>query len=73
MKTIRTTIGILLIIASVVFAIIPGSIFITIAGLVLLAMDYPRARGLLKWSQKRASKLSILLDAWLRNRKHSRY
>ena len=68
-KTVRTVSGISLCIVGVVFTIIPGSILLVLAGLILLSFDYPLARRWLKSVQNVVSQGARKLDSWLLNRR----
>ncbi|WP_284216542.1 tellurium resistance protein TerC [Agaribacter marinus] len=70
MKLVRTISGILLIAFSVIFSILPGSILFTLAGLVLLSIDYLAPRKLLRFTQKKMSTTARKADAWLFARKY---
>ena len=69
MKHVRTLIGALLVLSGMIFSILPGSILFVLGGLVMLAMDYPKARGALSWTQRRASSGARKLDSYLLRRK----
>jgi drug/metabolite transporter (DMT)-like permease len=68
-KTLRTIGGVLLCVGGVVFTIIPGSILLILAGLILLSYDYPMARRWLKSAQNMMSVSARKLDRWLLNRR----
>lgn len=70
MKFVRTLIGSALLIAGIIFTILPGSILFVLAGLVLLSMDYPRVRKMLRFAQNKASLGARRLDAFLLKRKY---
>ncbi len=68
-KTVRISIGVLLVAIGVVFFILPGSILFLIAGLTVLSIDIPVARGWLKKCQAMASKSAKSIDRWFLKRK----
>lgn len=68
-KTFRTIIGMTLCIVGIIFTIIPGSILLVLAGLILLSYDYPMARRWLKSVQNVVSVGARKLDSWLLNRR----
>jgi Mg2+/citrate symporter len=70
MKKVRTVLGALLVLSGVVFSILPGSILFVLGGLMMLAVDYPKARNALTWTQRRASLSARKLDSFLWNRKY---
>ena len=68
-KSLRMSIGVLLVAIGVIFFILPGSILFLIAGLTLLSIDVPIARRWLKKCQSMASKSAKSIDRWLLKRK----
>ena len=62
MKTVRLTIGGLLLISGIILTLLPGSILLVLGGLMLLSYDWPRARGWLKFSQKSMTTSARKLD-----------
>lgn len=69
MKYVRLTLGGLLFSAGIVLTILPGSILLVIAGLMLLSYDWPRARGWLTYCQNSMTKSAKKLDRFLLLRK----
>lgn len=65
-KALRTIAGGFLVAVGVIFTILPGSILFVLAGLILLSMDYPKARVLLAMAQKSARKGAVKLDSLIR-------
>jgi len=61
-KKLRIALGGLLAIFGVVFFILPGSILVLLAGLLMLSYDVPRARDWLRTCQKVMSKSASKLD-----------
>lgn len=70
MKIIRIALGSLLTLLGIVFALLPGSIFLLIGGLMLLSVDVPLARRWLKYFQNQLSRSARLLDKWVLKRKY---
>ncbi|MBT0586588.1 PGPGW domain-containing protein [Alteromonas oceanisediminis] len=68
-KTLRTIGGAALCITGVIFTVIPGSILLVIAGLVLLSMDHLAARKVLKRTQRSMTRSAAWLDRWLLSRR----
>ncbi|RPJ68854.1 tellurium resistance protein TerC [Alteromonas sediminis] len=56
----------------IVFTVLPGSILLVIGGLMLLSVDYPKARRLLAMAQRSMSRGARRLDAALTRRKLNR-
>lgn len=71
-KSVRITLGCALILFGAVFFILPGTIFILMAGLLLLSYDIPQARSALQVLQGKASSSARKLDTYLLRRKLSR-
>ncbi|BCO19363.1 tellurium resistance protein TerC [Alteromonas sp. McT4-15] len=69
MRTIRLTLGALLLVSGIVLTLLPGSILLVISGLVLLSYDWPRARTWLKYSQRTMTTGARKLDRFLLMRK----
>ncbi|MCW8108180.1 PGPGW domain-containing protein [Alteromonas ponticola] len=69
MKLARTIIGGTLVLGGIVLTILPGSTFLILAGLVLLSVDFPRARMWLKRCQTGMSNGARKLDRYLLARK----
>jgi len=61
-KKLRIALGGLLAIFGVVFFILPGSILVLLAGLLMLSYDVPKARDWLRTCQKVMSKSASKLD-----------
>ena len=61
-KKLRIALGGLLAIFGVVFFIVPGSILVLLAGLLMLSYDVPKARDWLRTCQKVMSKSASKLD-----------
>ncbi|MEW9796673.1 PGPGW domain-containing protein [Alteromonas sp. CYL-A6] len=69
MKTLRLTAGLLCVAVGIIFTILPGSILLVIAGLVMLSVDFPAARKYLRHAQRGMSHGARRLDRYLLNRK----
>ncbi|MCW8090216.1 PGPGW domain-containing protein [Alteromonas sp. ASW11-130] len=69
MKIVRTIIGGALVLSGIVLTIVPGSTLFILAGLVLLSVDFPRARSWLKHCQTGMSNGARKLDRYLLARK----
>ncbi|NMH61150.1 PGPGW domain-containing protein [Alteromonas ponticola] len=69
MKPARTLLGGALVLGGIVLTILPGSTLLILAGLVLLSVDFPRARTWLKQCQTGMSNGARKLDRYLLNRK----
>jgi len=72
-KTARTVIGSTLVVVGIVFTILPGSILMVLGGLMMLSVDYPKARKLLAMAQNSMSKSARKLDAVIVKRKLNKY
>jgi len=70
MRLLRTFISIVLILVSVIFTILPGSILFLLGGLVLLSMDFPPAKRFLAKAQSTMSRNARKLDLFLLRRKY---
>ena len=70
MRYIRSILGGLLVIAGVIFTILPGSSLFVLLGLVLISVDYKPARQLLARIQKAMSISARKLDSFLHKRKY---
>ncbi|MCC2615321.1 tellurium resistance protein TerC [Aestuariibacter halophilus] len=68
-KTARISLGAVLLICGVLFFVVPGSMLLVIAGLVLLSLDIPHARIWLKRSQSSMRRGAVKLDRILLARK----
>lgn len=73
MKLFRLTFGGLLFISGILLTLIPGSMLLVIAGLMLLSYDWPRARGWLKYSQATMSTSARKLDRFMLVRKLNKF
>ena len=69
MRIFRLTLGSILFVGGIALTLLPGSILLVVAGLVLLSYDWPRARGWLKYSQKTMSLGARKIDRFLLMRK----
>ncbi|GAC34682.1 PGPGW domain-containing protein [Paraglaciecola polaris] len=69
MKKLRIGFGAVLLLAGIVLFIIPGSMLLVLAGLLILSVDVPMARTWLKRCQNSMSRSSAKLDRMLLNRK----
>ncbi|GGF55481.1 PGPGW domain-containing protein [Alteromonas lipolytica] len=65
LKTIRLSLGALLFISGIILTLLPGSILLVIAGLMLLSYDWPRARTWLKFFQNQMASSARKLDRLL--------
>jgi hypothetical protein len=70
MKLVRTVFGSILVIAGIIFTILPGSFLLVLGGLVLLSMDFPLARKFLNRLQKTMYRAARKLDLMILNRKY---
>ncbi|MFC3093532.1 PGPGW domain-containing protein [Alteromonas sediminis] len=71
-KATRTVAGTIMVAVGIVFTVLPGSILLVIGGLMLLSVDYPKARRLLAMAQRSMSRGARRLDAALTRRKLNR-
>lgn len=69
MRVLRLTLGAILFLGGIVLTLLPGSILLVVAGLVLLSYDWPRARGWLKYSQRTMTSGARKVDRFLLLRK----
>ncbi len=51
--------------AGVIFFVVPGSMLLVIAGLMLLSVDIPFARKWLVYCQKKMATSAAKLDRWI--------
>ncbi len=70
MKLLRLMLGGILIFASILLTVLPGSILLLLAGLVLISIDYKPARKFLALIQKSLTKAARQLDRFLLKRKY---
>jgi uncharacterized protein YjeT (DUF2065 family) len=68
-KNLRLAFGSVLVLAGIVFFILPGSILMVLGGLMLLSYDVPQARNWLKVCQRSMSQSARKLDTFILNRK----
>jgi uncharacterized membrane protein YbaN (DUF454 family) len=65
MKILRLIAGVLLIVLGILLTILPGSTFLLLAGLMLLSIDFPPAKRMLKKTQRGMSAGARKLDSFL--------
>ncbi|WP_084407399.1 PGPGW domain-containing protein [Aestuariibacter salexigens] len=68
-KTVKTIVGASLVLAGIVFSILPGSILFVLAGLLILATEFAIARVWLRKCQSGMSHGARRLDRFLLLRK----
>ena len=71
-KHLRISLGALLLTASIILFILPGSILFMLAGLAILSYDLPKARAWLRTCQAGMSRSARKLDSILLKRKFKR-
>ncbi|MDF2177728.1 PGPGW domain-containing protein [Aliiglaciecola sp. CAU 1673] len=68
-KSLRITAGAALLLFGAIFFVLPGTVLFLLAGLLLLSMELPQARALLRRCQKSMDKGARHLDRLLLSRK----
>ena len=69
MRKIRLISGAALLLVGIVLTLLPGSILLVVAGLMLLSVDWPPARGYLTRCQRGMSSSARRIDRYLLMRK----